>query len=136
MSTDREIDNGEIAKLEEVIDARPIQLVPLHCKRVVYGNREFKLRKMITIDTDFQNGLWIHEHLPLRIYAWGRTRAESLDAFRQDFACLWDELGMDDDECLTEDALELKHIIRSLVDEDASTLTTADPVRLRRWLRQ
>jgi hypothetical protein len=107
-------DRGEVDRIEEIIDVRPIQLVPLYWSRIVYSRR-FILKNPIRILPDVLDGVWVHEYEPLGIIAYGRTRSESLEAFRMEFAVLWDEYGQEDDQNLTEDAKELKSAIKNLV---------------------
>jgi hypothetical protein len=107
-------DRGDVDRIEEIIDVRPIQLVPLYWSRIVYSRR-FILKKPIRILPDVMDGVWVHEYEPLGIIAYGRTRSESLEAFRMEFAVLWDEYAQEEDENLTDDAQELKRAINELV---------------------
>lgn len=107
-------DRGDVDRIEEIIDVRPIQLVPLYWSRIVY-NRRFILKKPIRILPDVMDGVWVHGYEPLGILAYGRTRSGSLEAFRMEFAVLWDEYAQEEDENLTDDAQELKRAINDLV---------------------
>ncbi|MBM4083615.1 MAG: hypothetical protein FJ272_02400 [Planctomycetes bacterium] len=109
-------ERGQVHRIEDVVDVRPVQLVPLYWSRIVYGNRRFHLREHIQIQVDFRDGLWIHEYAPLGILAYAETRAESLNAFRMDFAACWDFLAQEGDHGLTEDARVLKAKLLSLVE--------------------
>jgi hypothetical protein len=109
---------GDVERIEEIIDARAIQLLPIHWHRVIYGNRRFVLHQPIQLAVDFQDGLWIHEYEPLRITAFAGTRGESLEAFRMEFAALWDYVAQEQDDRLTPDARLLKAQLRELVERD------------------
>lgn len=107
---------GEVQQIEEIIDARPVQQVPLHWTRVVYGNRLYRLRDQLSIRVDYHDGLWLHEYEPLGIIGYGETRRESLDAFRMEFASMWDYIALEDDASLTLDAQALKRKLTALVE--------------------
>lgn len=107
--------NGEIVRLEEIIDARTVQLVPLFWRRVVCEHRNFVLQQPIQIDVEFQDDLWIHAFQRLGILAYAPARSESLDDFRTEFAALWDVIAQEDDANLTDDAIALKRRMLELV---------------------
>jgi len=111
-------DRGGVIRIEEILDARAIQLVPLFWQRVIYGNRLFRLKRPIQVAVDFQDGLWLHEFEPLGIVAYAPTRAESLDAFRADFTACWDEIAQEEDANLTRDAVALKGRLLDIVDHE------------------
>lgn len=110
-------EHGEVERIEEILDARPVDLIPLRWTRVVYGDRIFRLTTPIHVNVDFRDGLWIHECEPLGILAYGESRGKSLNAFRMDFAACWDLVAEEDDANLTVDARELKQKFRELVQE-------------------
>jgi hypothetical protein len=74
------------------------------------------LRQPVDITVEVRDGLWIHECAPLGIVAYAPTRAESLNAFRLDFAVCWDSVAQESDENLTEDARDLKRALLDLVE--------------------
>ncbi|MFH0809572.1 MAG: hypothetical protein V2A77_03750 [Pseudomonadota bacterium] len=110
-------EEGRVQRIEDIIDARSVQLVPLYWTRIVWADKIFVLRRPMQIRNDFQDGLWIHEYEPLAIYSYGATRAESLDAFRAEFAACWDLIAQEEDKLLTEDARELKQTMKAIVEE-------------------
>ena len=110
-------ERGNIGQVEEVFEARPVELMPQYVTRIIYDQRRFRLTSRIAIAVDLRDGLWIHEYEPLGILAYGKSRAESLRAFRMDFAACWDSIAQEDDANLTGDAKELKHKLRALVAE-------------------
>ncbi len=110
--------SGRLERIEEILDARSVQLIPLYWRRVVYGNRLFRLRQPIEIQVDFREGLWIHEFEPLNLLAFAHTRSESLGAFRLQFVVSWDQLAQEDDSLLTRDAQAAKGRFRDLVEAE------------------
>jgi hypothetical protein len=108
--------HGDVLQVEEVLDARTVQLVPLYWQRIVYGGRYFRLRQPLQIRSDFANNLWIYEHEPLGILAFASTRAEALQATRMEFVAAWDSIAMERDERLTADAQALKQRLMELVE--------------------
>jgi hypothetical protein len=110
-------ETGQIKEMEEVIDAIQIQLIPLYWSRLTYGDRKFSFSDRLVVSVDFQDGVWSHENENLGILAYGETRAESLDAFKDDFTACWDSIGQEDNRNLTRDAIQLKKKLRRLVKE-------------------
>ena len=108
-------ETGQIKEIEEVIDALQIQLVPLYWTRLIYGDRKFIFRDRCVINVDFQDGVWSHENEYLGIFAYGETRAESLDAFRDEFTACYDSIAQEDDKNLTADAIHLKKRLQKLI---------------------
>jgi hypothetical protein len=106
----------QVDRIEEVLDVRTVQLIPLFWRRVSYGDRVFRLRRAIEIKVDFHEGLWVHEFEPLFLLAYAPTRSESLDALRQHFAAAWDEIALEDDAHLTADARDLKQRLLDVVE--------------------
>jgi hypothetical protein len=108
-------DRGDLNKIEEIYDVRTVQLVPLHWGRVAYENKEFLFKEPIQIQVDFQDGIWIHQNETFGILGYGKSRAESLDAFRMEFVACWETIASEDDSKLTDDAKELKKKLKNLV---------------------
>jgi hypothetical protein len=109
-------EQGEIRQIEEILDVYPIQILPLYWTRVIHESRRFCLRERIEIAVDLRDNLWIHEYEPLGITALGHSRAESLNAFRLDFAACWDSIAQEDEKNLTADARQLKAKLLQLVE--------------------
>jgi len=110
-------EQGEVRQIDEILNVRPVQLVPLNWRKVIHGNRRFVLRQQIQIRVNYDDGLWVHEYEPLGIISYASSRSESLEAFREDFAACWDLIAQEDDENLTTDAKEFKEKLLSLVDK-------------------
>jgi len=110
-------DHGDVERFEEVYDARPVYIGPILLTRVIHGNRRFNLKERISVEVDFREGLWVHEYEPLGMHGFGTSRAESLMAFRTDFAACWDEIACEADKNLTPDARDLKEKLRKIVDK-------------------
>jgi hypothetical protein len=106
----------QIDRIEEVFDARPLQLAPLFWKRIAVGDRLFFLNTPMNIDVDFRDGVWVHEFSPLGILAFAPTRKESLEAFRAEFASAWDFIASEPDDKLTSDAVRLKNALKRIVE--------------------
>ncbi len=109
-------DQGEVHEVEDVIDVRPVDVGPLEWKRVVHEGRRFVLRQAVHISVEFSDGVWVHHLAPLGIIAYGHSRLESLDAFREEFAAIYDSIVQEDEAKLTEDALELKATMQGLIE--------------------
>jgi hypothetical protein len=110
-------ENEQVKEVDEVIDARQIQLIPLYWSRLTYGDQKFSFSERLVITVGFQDGIWSHENELLGILGYGETRAESLEAFREDFTASWDSIAQEDDGNLSDDAIELKKKLRILVSK-------------------
>ena len=108
-------DRGDVAKIEEIFDARSVQLIPSYWTKVYYDNHQFDLKEPITITVNFLDGLWIHECEYLSIIGYGKTRSESLDSFRMEFDSCWFTIAQEDDNKLSYDALDLKKKLLGIV---------------------
>ena len=64
-------DIGKINEVDEVLDARQVQLVPLFWSRLIFGNMKFEFSERLLIIVDFNNGIWSHENEPLGILGYG-----------------------------------------------------------------
>lgn len=111
-------ERGEVHQIETVLDARSVQIVPLFWSRVIHGDRVFRLKLPVQIRVDFTDGLWVHELESLGILAYARTRTESLAAFREEFAAVWDAIAGEPDEKLTADAQALKSALLATVERE------------------
>ena len=108
-------ESGQVQRIEEILDVVPVQLIPLYWNNLLYHNRRFHLRQPIQITPVFHEGVWVHEYEPLKIFAFGHSRHESLHAFKMEFSACWDQLAQEEDNNLTEDAQDLKRLLLSLV---------------------
>jgi hypothetical protein len=110
-------DRGDVDRIEDILDVRQVQLTPLYWSRVIYNNRSFILTKPMQLLVNFLDGIWVHEHQQLGIIAYGKSRAESLNAFRMEFAALWDDYALEEDGLLSDDAKALKKAMSNLVKD-------------------
>ena len=110
-------DRGDVDRIEDVLDVRQVQLTPLYWSRVIYNNRSFILTKPMQLLVNFLDGIWVHEHQQLGIIAYGKSRAESLNAFRMEFAALWDDYALEEDDLLSDDAKALKKAMSNFVKD-------------------
>lgn len=110
-------DEDRVARIEEILEARAVDIAPIHWSRLSYQNRRFMLKQSLHVDVQFRDGVWVHECEPLGILAYGQTRTESVEAFRQDFAACYDVIALEADENLTDDARELKVRINDMVQK-------------------
>jgi hypothetical protein len=76
------------------------------------------LREPIRVRPAFSDNLVTFEYPPLRIVAYGETRAEAEAAFHEELSWCWDFYALADDDTLNRGAQELKTILLSLVRRD------------------
>lgn len=84
---------------------------------IVWGDERYKLIHAIAVGIEEQSpDLVVASHESLNIVASGSNRAEAMQAFAQEFSVLWREIALEADERLTDDAIELKRRMLSLVE--------------------
>lgn len=110
-------EGGQIKQIEEIYDLRPVKLFPLFKRKIEYDGRAFILKEGLSIHLDFKDGLWIHEYEPLGILAYDESRAESLRAFKMEFAACWDLVAQEENGKLTPGAIAIKKRLKDLVKE-------------------
>lgn len=82
---------------------------------VPYATTIFRLVRPIEISLYREEEIWICECDAISSIVHGNTVQAALDAFSEDFAVLWDEIGNAPDDGLAPDAQRLKVTLRSLV---------------------
>ncbi|MEN3004725.1 hypothetical protein [Dehalobacterium formicoaceticum] len=75
------------------------------------------LSKRIELKTIFDNGEYVLENPELNIFLSAATLEEIKEEFESDFIFLWKEYAESDDKDMTLDAIDLKHLLTSLVKE-------------------
>lgn len=72
---------------EEIPDSVSVSLIER-------GRRRFVLKKSLRVRVGIEGGVWVLEHAPLGILAYGSTQEEALAAFRTDFALVARQVGL------------------------------------------
>lgn len=83
---------------------------------VLTERRFFRFRKTIGVDERVEDGVWVHECKPLRIYVFGETPRESWQTFIEFFECNWDSIAQQKDSRLSLDAQALKRKYLEIVE--------------------
>jgi len=108
-------ESGEISQIDSLYDMRPVEIEPLVWRSVYWAGRQFMLREPIQVNAEYRDGIWFHEYAPLKLSAYGESRRESLDAFKEVFSHAYDQLASEEDSLLTGDALAVKGQFNRLV---------------------
>lgn len=106
---------GQVERVEEVIDIRTVQVAPLRIKRILAGDRLFHLASPIEVDVRFEDGAWTHDYAPLHLFSCDTSRGGSLMAFKEQFTFAYDQYANAPDSELTLDAVALKQALAKLV---------------------
>jgi len=106
---------GKVLRILEANHLRPLGQEPLHWTRITHEDRAFELTKPLTVTVHWDGEGWIFEAEEIGIVGFGRQRREASLAFGHDFAACWDNIALIPDEGLTEDAIEMKGILKALV---------------------
>jgi hypothetical protein len=80
-----------------------------------YVNRKFVFNKNLAVCVTQENGSWVFESDEPKLMGFGEKRDDAELAFRQDFVAYWDYIAQEDDENLTQDAIEMKRVLLDLV---------------------
>lgn len=89
---------------------------------VQWGSRRFVLSHEIACSVTREGELWVIEYEPLGICAYAKTREDAIHDFADDFAAIWDAYAQASDSELSEDAIALKRVLRSLVKETVDVI--------------
>ena len=112
---------GDIDEIIQVTDISMVQpFLALRWTRVEYANRRLVLREPIVVAQQYEDGLWVCSHEPLGILVAGDSRRAAMDSLRAEFLELWDFIAQENDGNLTQDAIELKNKLRTLVEKEES----------------
>jgi len=82
---------------------------------LTYRGRTFEFNRGVHIRVLKEDGGWAFESDDPELMGFGLTRAEAELTFCVDFAACWDGIACQDDEILTQDAIELKLLLLALV---------------------
>jgi hypothetical protein len=85
---------------------------------ITTGAGVLPLREPLRISPGFSDNLVTFEYPPLRILAYGETRAEAEAAFHEELSWCWDFYALAEDDTLNPGAQELKAVLLSLVRRD------------------
>jgi len=89
------------------------QLKPFKISSFSFNNTSFILKKPATCSLKYQNGLWMYECLRYGLYTFSENKQEALQQLNEEFAFLYDGLIHEPDEKLTQDAIELRDLLKS-----------------------
>jgi len=108
----------EKGKLHKILNAsryRQLGQEPIRWTRLTYEDREFILARELVIKVTGNEEGWVFESEELGIIGYGLHRQEAHLAFRQDFAACWDIIACEADDRLTQDAIDMKNLLKSFV---------------------
>lgn len=78
-----------------------------------FNNTSFTLKKPAPCSLKYHNDLWICECLRYGLYAFSEDKQEALQQLGEEFAFLYDGLTHEPDEKQTQDAIELRDLLKS-----------------------
>lgn len=107
---------GIVQEISEVFSVDTAVLLPFRIKKFSWDNRRFILKRTVSCQPDFRNGLWVYECERLGLHAYAETRERALLDFHEEFAAIWDGVAEEEDEALAPDALALKAELLDLVE--------------------
>ncbi len=107
---------GIVQEISEVLSVDTVVLLPFRIKAFSWDNRRFILKRAISCQPDYRNGLWVYECELLGLHAYAETREQALSDFHEEFAAIYDGVALEEDKALAPDALALKAELLDLVE--------------------
>ncbi len=107
---------GIVQEISEVFSVDTVGLLPFRLKAFSWDNRRFILKRTLSCQPDFRNGLWVYECELLGLHAYAETREQAFRDFHEEFAAIWDGVAQEEDKALAPDALALKAELLNLVE--------------------
>lgn len=115
---DVELNNdGSIKNESRVYDVRIIDMQPPIFNKFDFDNRSFVLKKPVEAIFKYEDGLWVYEIPEYGIHTYSYDRKEAFASIGEDFAFQYDDIALEEDENLSEDAIKLKQRIKENLKE-------------------
>lgn len=108
-------ENGEVLKLNEVLDVQTVSLDPLRMRRFEHGGRRYTLKQPVVVQISYDDGLWEYSNEALNIRGYAERRDEALHGLHECFDFAYRDIAEADDNELSDGARKLKDRLRSLV---------------------
>lgn len=78
-----------------------------------FNNTSFILKKPATYSLKYQKDLWMYECQRYGLHTFSENKPEGLQQLDEEFAFLYDSLVHEPDDNLTQDAIELRDLLKS-----------------------
>ena len=103
-------------KIIQIRDIKPVQVPQLQMERIIWGERQWDLTDLLVVTPEFREDCWYYRSDYFGINAYGETRRWAKESFYEEFAFLYDEYALENNDNLTLDAIELKQRLLAIVD--------------------
>jgi len=87
----------------------------VHFSDIKFNSVTFTLRRPLELTLSQDNGGWTCEEATLSLFSFGATDVLAVCSLFEDFAVLWEEIAQASNDSLSEDAIQLKQRLLSLV---------------------
>ena len=84
-------------------------------KELAHENRRFIFNRQIAVRVIREEGGWTYESDEIELMGFGHSRGEAESSFCFGFVAQWDDLACEEDEKLTQDAIDMKRTLLALV---------------------
>ncbi|TFH39925.1 MAG: hypothetical protein E4G94_10395 [ANME-2 cluster archaeon] len=88
------------------------QLKPLKTSSFSFNSTSFILKKPVTCSLKYQNCLWLYECPRYGLHTFSENKSEALQQLDEEFAFLYDGLMHEPNNNLTQDAIELRDLLK------------------------
>lgn len=109
--------NGHPNKIVDVFEIEELDLSPARFTKISADKVVLSLKEPIEITPYFEDQAVVFEYPKLNIISSGATRDEAVTELQSDIYWLWKEYVEEDDDNLTNDAIELKKYLKDIVVE-------------------
>lgn len=104
-----------IVEVRDVVEITPVDESPLELAAIPLAAAPIALLEPLSVPPDFSDNLVNFNYDPLGIVAYGQTREEAEQAFREELAWLWQEYAAAPEDTLTAGAIRFKQHLHQLV---------------------
>ena len=110
-------DDDTVKQIDEVLDISTVDLSPFRTSSFHFNDKSFIIREPTICSLEYHNDLWIYECPRYGLHTFSDNRQEALQQLGEEFTFLYDGLIDEPDENLTQDAIELRDLLKADVVE-------------------
>jgi len=107
---------SQVIKIDRVIDVTTISMDPLRITRFEYGGTRYQLKQPLMVEVELIDGLWVYHSPLINLWGYGERREDALSELYENFAYLWREFALEEDDVLDDRARQIKRRLLRLVE--------------------
>lgn len=106
-------DDGTVKQIDELLDISTLDLSPFRTSLFTFNNKRFILKEPVICTLEYRNNLWVYECPRYGLHTFSEDRHEALHQLGEEFRFLYEGLINESDENLTQDAIELREVLKA-----------------------